>query len=210
VVAFSHFACESTREVADVILPIGLLPEIDATLVNLEGREQHAVAGGKLPGEARAGWRVLRALGGALDAPDFDFTELQQLRDSLARRAWDRAGAAAGGQGAAAGNGSGLERIGLELAVSQAIYRVDAVTRRAAALQAHPLTVGPRITLAVDDARAAGVDADAMARVATDRGTATLPVAVDARVAPGCAWIESGHGATAPLLSAGKVEVTRA
>ena len=62
----------------------------------------------------------------------------------------------------------------------------------------------------MDDARAAGVEAGAMARVATDRGTATLPVAVDARVAPGCAWIESGHGATAPLLSAGKVEVTRA
>jgi len=201
VVAFSHFACESTRKVADVILPIGLLPEIDAILVNLEGREQHADAGGKLPGEARAGWRVLRALGGALDAPGFEFTELQQVRDSLARRAWD------GGRAAAAGQGAGN---GLELAVSQAIYRVDAVTRRAAALQAHPLTVGPRITLAVDDARAAGLEAGAMARVGTDRGTATLPVAVDARVAPGCAWIESGYGATAPLLSAGKVEVTRA
>src|SRR3546814_5087972 len=36
---------------------------------------------------------------------------------------------------------------GLELAVSDAIYRVDAVTRRAAALQAHPLTTGPRVAL---------------------------------------------------------------
>ena len=55
VVAFSHFACQSTRAVADVILPIGALPEIDATLTNLDGREQRGVAGGKLPGEARAG-----------------------------------------------------------------------------------------------------------------------------------------------------------
>ena len=68
VVAFSHFACESTRRVADVILPIGALPEIDATLTNLEGRDQVAVPAGKLPDEARAGWRVLRALGAELAA----------------------------------------------------------------------------------------------------------------------------------------------
>jgi NADH-quinone oxidoreductase subunit G len=49
-----------------------------------------------------------------------------------------------------------------------------------------------------------------MAKVAAGQGTATLPVAIDARVAAGCAWIESGHGATAPLLTAGKVEVARA
>jgi NADH-quinone oxidoreductase subunit G len=42
VVAFSQFACASTRDVADVILPIGALPEIDATLTNLDGREQSA------------------------------------------------------------------------------------------------------------------------------------------------------------------------
>ncbi|WP_140908887.1 NADH-quinone oxidoreductase subunit NuoG [Cognatiluteimonas lumbrici] len=201
VVAFSHFACESTRKVADVILPIGLLPEIDATLVNLEGREQRAVAGGKLPGEARAGWRVLRALGGLLEAPGFDFTELAQLRGTLARRAWE------GGKAAtpAAGEGGGLE-----VAAGQAIYRVDAVLRRAAALQAHPLNTGARISLAPADADAAGVADGAMARVATARGAATLPVVVDPRVAAGCAWIESGHAATAPLLAAGKLEVTRA
>src|SRR5690606_39847366 len=83
VVAFSQFACSSTRRVADVILPIGALPEIDATLTNLDGRDQQAVAGGKLPGEARAGWRVLRALGGLLDAPGFDFTDLAGARAGI-------------------------------------------------------------------------------------------------------------------------------
>ena len=46
--------------------------------------------------------------------------------------------------------------------------------------------------------------------VGTARGNATLPVVVDDRVAAGCAWIESGYGATAPLLASGKLEVTRA
>src|SRR3546814_20325664 len=69
---------------ADVILPIGALPEIDATLTNLDGRDQVAVAGGKLPGEARAGWRVLRALGEGLGIDGFDFTDPAGLRARLA------------------------------------------------------------------------------------------------------------------------------
>ncbi|MEG1678684.1 MAG: NADH-quinone oxidoreductase subunit NuoG, partial [Stenotrophomonas sp.] len=83
VVAFSHFACTSTRDVADVILPIGALPEIDGTLTNLDGRNQVARAGGKLQGEAREGWRVLRALGGDMQLAGFGFTDLAGLRAGL-------------------------------------------------------------------------------------------------------------------------------
>ncbi len=86
VVAFSQFACQSTRRVADVILPIGALPEIDATLTNLDGLDQATSAGGKLPGQARAGWRVLRALADALAVPGFEFTDLAGARASLGPR----------------------------------------------------------------------------------------------------------------------------
>jgi len=199
VVAFSHFACQSTRAVADVILPIGALAEIDATLTNLEGREQQATAAGKLPGDARAGWRVLRALGGALEAPGFEFTDLAGLRAGLQDRTVTVAVSAA----------PVVDGDGFELAVSQAIYRVDGLTRRAAALQSHPLTLGPRIVLHPDDAAASNVVDGGMAKVANAAGTATLQVAVDDRVAPGAAWVESGYGATA-ALSAGKVKVVAA
>src|SRR5690606_24424471 len=117
VVTFSHFACESTRAVADVILPIGLLPEIDATLTNLDGREQHATAGAKLPGEARAGWRALRALGGGLELPGFGFTDLAGLRAGMGQAA----GQPAAAQGVATATGDSGD--GLELAMSPAIYR---------------------------------------------------------------------------------------
>jgi len=83
VIAFSAFAGEHLREIADVILPIGLLPEIDATLVNLDGKAQTCSAGATLPGDARAGWRVLRALGGALGVPGFDFTDIAELRAAM-------------------------------------------------------------------------------------------------------------------------------
>jgi NADH-quinone oxidoreductase subunit G len=195
VVAFSHYACASTRAVADVILPIGALPEIDATLTNLDGRDQRAIAGGKLPGEARPGWRVLRALGAVLDAPGFAFTDLAGAQ--IAPRQVTVAASAAP---AAAGEG-------LELAVSPAIYRVDATVRRAAALQAHPLNAGPRVVLHPADAAAAGLAEGAMAKLDNGVGTATLPVVVDDRVAQGAAWVESGHGATA-ALGAGRVRAT--
>jgi len=199
VVAFSHFACQSTRAVADVILPIGALPEIDATLTNLDGREQCAVPAGKLPGEARPGWRVLRALGGKLDAAGFEFTDLVGLRSGIAPRSVD----------VAKGDSLQTNASGLEVVVSQAIYRTDAVVRRAAALQAHPLTLGARIVLHPQDAQAAGLSADAVAKVSNDAGTATLPVAISDKVAPGCVWIESGYGATAALMST-RAEVRRA
>ena len=200
VVALSHYACESTRAVADVILPIAALPEIEATLTNLDGVEQLAHAGAKPPGQAREGWRVLRALGGELGLPGFEFNDLAGARALLQGRG--PVAPRAGRAGEAGGNG-------LELALVPAIYRVDAVVRRAAALQAHPLNRAPGIALNPDDAARAGLVDGAMAKIKAAHGAATLPVAVDARVAAGVAWIEGGHGATAPL-GAGRVEVVKA
>ena len=192
VVAFSHFACTSTRDVADVILPIGALPEIDATLTNLDGRNQVARAGGKLQGEAREGWRVLRALGGDMQLAGFGFTDLAGLRAGLQAVAVK---VAASAQPQLAGEG-------FEVASTPAIYRTDAVVRRAQALQSHPLNNEPRIVLNADDAARLQLSEGQMAKVGTDAGRATLSVVVDARVAAGTVWIESGHGATAPLGAA--------
>ncbi|MET4616393.1 NADH-quinone oxidoreductase subunit G [Stenotrophomonas sp. 2619] len=192
VVAFSQFACASTRDVADVILPIGALPEVDATLTNLDGREQSARAGGKLPGEAREGWRVLRALGGELALAGFEFIDLAGLRASLAPVSVTVSTSAA----------TPLAGEGLEVTSTAAIYRTDAVVRRAQALQSHPLNTAPRIVLNTADAARLQLTEGQMAKVGTDAGRATLPVVVDARVAAGSVWIESGHGATAPLGAA--------
>ncbi|NCT72849.1 MAG: NADH-quinone oxidoreductase subunit NuoG [Xanthomonadaceae bacterium] len=200
VVAFSHFACKSTRDVADVILPIGLLPEIEATLTNLDGRDQRTQAAGKLPGEARDGWKVLRALGGELQLAGFEFTDIAGAREAIG----DAKAVAVAKSAAPAANGQGLE-----LAVTAAIYRTDGTVRRAEALQAHPLNVGDRIVLNPADAQAAGIAEGQVAKVGNGVGTAALPVVVDARVAVGVAWIESGYGATAPL-GAGRVTVVSA
>jgi NADH-quinone oxidoreductase subunit G len=199
VVAFSQFACVSTRDVADVILPIGALPEIEATLTNLDGRSQLSRAAGKLPGEAREGWRVLRALGGELGLAGFGFTDLAGLRAGLQAR---NVSPKASVQPAAAVEG-------LEVAATAAIYRTDAVVRRAQALQAHPLNTAPSIALHPDEAAKLQVGEGQVVKVGTATGYATLPVVLDKRVAAGTVWIESGHGATAPI-GAGRVTVVAA
>jgi NADH-quinone oxidoreductase subunit G len=190
VIAFSAFASDELKKIADIILPIGLLPEIEATLTNLDGTEQTSAAGGKLPGQARPGWRILRALLETLALPGFDFTDIAGLR-SMAKQV-----------GSVSGTGLAEKRpasAGLERIVTTPIYRADAVLRRAAALNAHPLTTGPQVILHPDDARALGLAEGAMAKVSDGTGTAALPVVISARVASGSAWIESGYEATAPM-----------
>ena len=194
VIALNAYASESLKAVADVLLPIGALPEVDASLTNLDGIEQQALPAGKLQGAAHSGWRVLRALGGDLALPGFEFTTLDELRAGLAAKSVNVA------RGAVPQAGSGLEA-----AITRAIYRTDAVLRRCEALQAHPLNKGPRACVHPDDAAAAGLADGAIARL----GSATLPLVHDIRVARGCAWIESGYDATAPLAVATTVDLAR-
>lgn len=194
VIALNAYASESLKAVADVLLPIGAFPEIEASLTNLDGIEQQALPAGRLQGAAHSGWRVLRALGGDLALPGFEFTTLDELRAGMVPKPVSVARAAAP-QAAS----------GLEVAVTHAIYRADAVIRRCAALQSHPLTKGPRASVHPDDASAVGVVHDAMGKL----GAAMLPVVHDARVARGCVWIESGYDATAPLAAVATVSLVR-
>ncbi|WP_290889519.1 NADH-quinone oxidoreductase subunit NuoG [Arenimonas sp.] len=201
VVAFAAYASDELKKLAHVILPIGLLPEVEATLTNLDGTDQSTQAGGKLPGEARAGWRVLRVFGGQLGLPGFEFTDLHGLRAALAPEA--------------PGQGSGLAEAGkaepgLERITSTPIYRGDAVLRRAAALNAHPLTHGARIVLHPEEALSRGLSEGGVAKVGDGIGSAALPVAISARVAKGAVWIENGYEATAPMSPVARLAVVGA
>ena len=185
VVAFSAYASTVLREVADVILPIALLPEIDATLVNVDGLAQAVTAGAKPPGQARPGWRVLRALGGALQVAGFEFDDLAGLRAGIAERATTpRDGLAA------RAIASGLTRL-----ATWPIYRGDAVLRRATALNAHPLNRAPALRLNAAEARRLGLVAGVEVRV----DDALLPLVVDPAVPDGAAWIEAAQDLTATL-----------
>jgi NADH-quinone oxidoreductase subunit G len=185
VVAFSAYASTALREVADVILPIALLPEIDATLVNVDGLAQGVAAGAKAPGQTRPGWKVLRALGGALQLAGFEFDDLAGLRDGISERAvTSRRELAAR---AAAG---GLTRL-----ATWPIYRSDAVLRRATALNAHPLNRAAAARLNATEAQRRGLADGAQVRI----DDVTLPLVVDSAVPDGAVWIEAAQDLTATL-----------
>ena len=201
VIACSAYVSAHLLELADVILPIGLLPEVQGTLTNLNGVEQAAEAAGKLPGSAQSGWRVLRALYDECRLPAMDFVDIAQLRARIVKQAV----ASGTGLASTAEPQDGFERIS-----SSAIYRVDAVTRRAHALQSHPLTRGAQLTLHPKDAEKLGLQAGQMANVGDGSGSAALPVAISDKVAESCVWIESNYPATAPLSQTAKLAIVRA
>ncbi|HET7844205.1 MAG TPA: molybdopterin-dependent oxidoreductase, partial [Xanthomonadales bacterium] len=203
VVAFTAYASDALRRQAHVILPIGLLPEVDATLVNVDGIEQVVKPGGRLPGDARPGWRVLRALGEKLGLPGFDFASIDELR----ARALPAAPASVGARSLNRREGSheGLTRIG-----TLAPYRVDATLRRATALQESPVNRGAAIVLHPGDALAMGLSAGSKVRVSDGTVQIQLPVLASTAVPHGGAWIEAGYDETAMLAPTGaKLTVAR-
>ncbi len=196
------FACEGVRRTAAAVLPLGLPPEIDGTYINVDGLAQMIAAGAALPGEARPGWKVLRALGAALGIAGFDFIDIadvhQRIAAHLAQPAAVPAGALAPRATPAAGATTRLGTVG--------IYRTDAVVRRAKALQAHTLNRAPALRLGADAAHALGVVDGGKADV---DGT-LLPVVIDAAVPAGCAWVEAGFKETGSLPPHGAVLTIKA
>src|SRR5690606_38618955 len=120
VVVFTSFVTDAIRRVASVILPLAVLPESEASLVNVDGRTQTVAAGSKPPGDARPGWRLFRALGEAWQLDGFGLVVVAQLRAGVGLLE------VAAGEGLAeppaAPVGDGLQRIATTL-----IYRVEGV-----------------------------------------------------------------------------------
>ncbi len=194
------YACAGVRSKAHAVLPIGLLPEIDASFTNVDGIVQTLTAGSKAPGEARPGWKVLRALGSSLALEGFGFTEIGEVRAQMtkalptAREPGERT-PKAGAQGA-------FERI-----ATTAIYRGDAVLRRSPALNAHPLTQGALVSLNPADAARLGLAHGDKAHVETT----LLDVYLDSAVPLGAAWIEAGYPAVAALpVNGSALKIARA
>jgi NADH-quinone oxidoreductase subunit G len=185
IVAFTAFASPALRDVADVILPIGLLPEIDGTLVNVDGVAQRVEAGAKAPGETRPGWKVLRALGGLMKLSGFEFNDLAGLR-----------------RGTVEGNPAATQDLaerkpvqGLSRLATWPIYRSDAVLRRATALQSHPLNRAAAVRVNAAEAQRHGLGEGDQVKLTN----VVLPVAIDATVPDGSVWIEAAHDQTATL-----------
>jgi NADH-quinone oxidoreductase subunit G len=205
VLAFSSYVTPGLKQSAHVVLPIGLPPEIDGSYANVNGGEQVCAAGAKAPGEARPGWRVLRALGTALGLSGFDIDDIGALRERM------RGAPSTASSGSAIAPRREVPAGGVTRIATVAPYAADGVLRRSAALQATPLAPAPRVVMHPGDALALGLVDIGRARVSDGVNEVVLPLHTNAGVPHGCAWIEAGHAETALLKGHGaKLTVTRA
>ncbi|MEL6367696.1 MAG: NADH-quinone oxidoreductase subunit NuoG [Pseudomonadota bacterium] len=80
VISLSPFFDDAMGDAVDIALPIGTFAETAGTYVNVEGRQQswHGVA--SPVGEARPGWKLLRALGDLLEVEDIAFNDADSVR----------------------------------------------------------------------------------------------------------------------------------
>jgi NADH-quinone oxidoreductase subunit G len=136
VAAFTPYVSDSLERSADLLLPIGTFAESAGTFVNCEGRWQSFSGIASPVGEARPGWKVLRVLGNLLDASGFDYDTSEEVRDELVAALGEITpdNSYAGKKAFALVNGADSPAEQLDVP----IYQVDAVVRRASALQLTP------------------------------------------------------------------------
>ena len=203
VLAFAAFAHPTLEASASVILPIGLVPEIDGSYVNVDGTLQAVAAGAKLPGDARAGWRVLRALGAALHLPGFEFNDFATLhanvRPLLAGGNVDAGSAQPAPSPVEPGEGLVVQRY-------LPIYRVDAVVRRAPALQGTVIGETGELRLHPQDALALGIGQSGEVSVGGQRHACVA----SADVPRGVCRVAAGFASTAALpVTGARIQIER-
>ncbi len=196
VVCLTPFASPLTHDYGDLILPTATFAETSGSFVNAEGRCQSFEGAVKPLGEARPAWKVLRVLGNRFGLPGFDYLDsrsvLEEVLDACAdlepRNRVDPPD-----------HFDSLETTGLYRMGDVPIYAVDALVRRADALQQTPWAAPPVAVLHPDTARRLGVEGAERVRVRQGGGEAELPLVLDLELPEGCLWLPAGVKAVAAL-----------
>ena len=135
VVALTPFVSDAVLEAADLLLPIGTFAETSGTYVNVEGTWQSFGGIASPVGESRPAWKVLRVLGNLVDADGFDYVTSEDVLAECKEAIGDVE------PEAYAGTGSGARANGEDApseVIDTPLYSVDALVRRATALQRTP------------------------------------------------------------------------
>lgn len=187
VIALSAYLSPWLAEYADILLPIAAYAETSGTFVNLSGQPQSFKGVAAPQGGARPAWKVLRVLGNLTDVDGFDYVDSTEVRDEVLARCDGMAPSNALGRAEASTSmfaNAEWERIG-----GVPMYAVDAVTRRAHALQLTPdaWRNGARISPA--SAQRLGIEDQSAIRITQGDHSTELNAAIDEAVPDGCVWL---------------------
>jgi NADH-quinone oxidoreductase subunit G len=194
-------------DLADVLLPVAPFTETAGSFVNAEGRLQafHGVV--KPLGETRPGWKVLRVLGNLLGLPGFDAESAEQVRAQALGGDTEGQGIAARLDNACAADpvpavvaaGAVPRAGGLQRVADVPIYAVDALVRRAPALQLTADARSPQVGLPSSLWKTLGLQPGAKVLVGQGEGARVLPAREEPTLAEGTLRIASGHADTLAL-----------
>ncbi len=198
IVAASTFVSDGLREVADVLLPYAPLVESEGSTINLNGDTYHFAAAGRISGEARPGWKILRQLGGQLQLDGFSQVSLAGLQDEMNSQINSVSAPTNNGDPefvpAMSASSGTLFRIG-----EVPMFSVDALCRRSDPLQATDHADSQFVGLNPKDAHRLGLIHRGRARVRQGEHFIETEVRVSDKVPAGAAWLRSATCQTREL-----------
>ncbi|MCU7798696.1 MAG: NADH-quinone oxidoreductase subunit NuoG [gamma proteobacterium symbiont of Lucinoma myriamae] len=204
VVSLSAFVTDAIKAGSDVILPISTITESSGTLINVAGIWQSFNAVSKAKGLSKPGWKVLRVMGNLFNIDGFDYQSsedvINELKSALAlensqsetsratnQLVWD------------CPENISAQTTDIQRIAELSIYNVDAVTRRATALQK---TQDAQVDVAkINSALAKKLkleDAQAVTAKQADN-TAQVTISIDNKITDNCVYLSAGNVAASSL-----------
>ncbi|MCH8163329.1 MAG: molybdopterin-dependent oxidoreductase, partial [Proteobacteria bacterium] len=197
VVSMTAYQSEVMQEYADVLLPIALFAETSGSYINVEGRLQSFTDAVPPVGEARPAWKILRVLGNLLNIEAFEYNSSQEIRDEVTRITDDVALGSVGDwpipeslecdMAGDTTNDAALQKI-----TEIPMYRIDAMTRRAQALQDTGDCTGS-IQINSGLANSLHISAGDTVVVEYEENTSSAPVMINERVSDDCVLVQAAQ-----------------
>ncbi|MBT8061435.1 MAG: NADH-quinone oxidoreductase subunit NuoG, partial [Gammaproteobacteria bacterium] len=187
VIAVASHATPQLESVADVILPLAPIAESDGSFENLDGTTLSFSAAGKVRGEARPGWKILRRIGAVIDAQGFSQVNIAEVQAEMAGEEDRKPGADdSWPKFNKPRSAKGLHRVG-----ETPMYGVDALCRRSDALQATAHADSGFVGLNPKDGKDLGLAHGD--KTAVDQGgeAIELEVRLSEEVPQGAAWLRT-------------------
>ena len=208
-VSLSSYANDPLRDVADIILPMASFAETPGTFVNAEACWQSFSAIIEPLGDSKPAWKVLRMLGGMADLEGFEYVSDVEIREEVKAKFTDQAEFTSRSllqadlDMPAAFNGD-LMRVS-----DTSLYGVDAIVRRASALQkTHDALDVAYMNSA--DAKPKGISDGEKIRLSQNGSDAEATLVIDELIPKGCVVVPMGTPSSAKLGSAfGPIEISK-
>lgn len=202
VVALTCFDSPELRAVADVLLPVTPMTEMEGTYVNFLGQWQRFKTAVPPLGESKPAWKVIRVIANLWEVPGFNQESSEALSSELEQYFAEllppvlQTPITQGGMTPAPLTQGAVRRL-----APVSLYAVDGILRRAKSLQATPDAQVAQVRLSLAQAQALGLTEGQSVWVeqAGARSTTPLPIVIDEGVPMGAAIVAAAIAQTTSL-----------